>query len=118
MPRADVKTLSAALNKKIKIGRTGFLFVVDGKGKLVIHKKAQGENWFKKPHINHIVKQKNGHHRYVSPKTGTYKIASFSYLPKRDWIVVASYFEDHALNGPLWNMARLGDIAETLANLR
>ena len=104
VPPDRAKDLIVALNKKIKIGQTGFLFVTDSRGKMVIHKKVQGKNWIKKPHIKRIVEMKNGYHRYISPKTGTHKIAAFHYIPEKDWIVVASYFEDDALLKPLTNM--------------
>ncbi|MBD3222015.1 hypothetical protein GF314_12320 [bacterium] len=101
----DQDHLSGLLNERVEIGRTGFLFVVDSGGELVIHKKAQGENWVKKPHIAHIVRERNGYHRYLSPKTGTYKVAAFREVPGTDWIVVASYFENETLARPLRNMA-------------
>jgi methyl-accepting chemotaxis protein len=100
----DVEKLSQILNKETKIGRTGFIFIIDSKGNLVIHKKAQGQNWIKKPFIKHIATTKNGYHRYISPKTKTYKVAVFEYHEPKDWIVVASNFENDSLAEPLKNM--------------
>jgi methyl-accepting chemotaxis protein len=101
----DRAELDRLLNERIKIGKTGFLFVVGSDGELVIHKKAQGKNWAQKPHIAHIIAERNGYHRYVSPKTGTYKVAAYRAVPDTDWIVVASYFESDTLAGPLRSMA-------------
>ena len=100
----DQDRLAKAFNERVKIGKTGFVFVVDGKGNLVIHKKAQGKNWAQKPHIAHMVAERTGYHRYLSPKTGTWKVAAYRYLPDRDWIVVASYFESNTLATPLRRM--------------
>lgn len=102
----DPSKLSVILNKKSVIGKTGFLFIVDSAGNLIVHKKAQGENWIKKPFIKHIVTEKNGFHRYLSPKTKTYKVACYEYYAKKDWIIVASNFESDALAAPLNSMFR------------
>ncbi len=100
----DVKKLSTILNEETRIGRTGFIFILDSKGKLIVHKKAQGENWINKPFIKHIAETKSGYHRYVSPKTKTYKVIAYEYYEPRDWIITASNFEDDALAAPLKNM--------------
>ncbi|BBO89038.1 methyl-accepting chemotaxis protein [Desulfosarcina ovata] len=99
-----VDNLSKLLNEEASIGRTGFLFIIDTKGNLVIHKKAQGKNWGNKPFIAHIAKMKTGYHRYLSPKTKTYKVAYFEYYAPMDWIIVASNFESDTLAEPLKNM--------------
>lgn len=97
----DFKKLSNVVNKKIKIGRTGFLFIIDSKGNMVVHKKVQGQNWSDKPFIKQIINHKNGYYRYLSPKTKTYKIAAYKYYEPKDWILVASNFESDALDAPL-----------------
>jgi methyl-accepting chemotaxis protein len=100
----DRNTLERIINKETKIGHTGFLFIVDSKGNLVVHKKAQGQNWANKPFIQHITQTKNGYYRYLSPKTNTYKVAGYVYHQPADWIIVASNFEADALAAPLKNM--------------
>ncbi|MGD9249064.1 MAG: Cache 3/Cache 2 fusion domain-containing protein, partial [Desulfobacteraceae bacterium] len=100
----DINTLGRIINRETKIGRTGFLFIVDSRGNLVVHKKAQGRNWRNKPFINHIINTKSGYHRYLSPKTKTYKVACYEYFEPKDWIIVASNFESDALATPLKNM--------------
>jgi ABC-type transporter Mla subunit MlaD len=93
-PDMDWAVVKKICNEKITIGKTGFLFVVDPKGNLLIHKKAEGKNWSAKPHIKKIIETRNGVLRYLSPVTKTYKVAAFEYLKDRDWIIVASAFED------------------------
>jgi methyl-accepting chemotaxis protein len=100
----NTEQLTKLLNEEVSIGRTGFLFIIDSKGNLVIHKKAQGKNWSNKPFIAQIAKMKSGYHRYLSPKTKTYKVACFEYYAPKDWIIVASNFEGDALTAPLKNM--------------
>ncbi|MCK5099769.1 MAG: Cache 3/Cache 2 fusion domain-containing protein, partial [Desulfobacteraceae bacterium] len=101
----DKKNIQEILNKEISIGESGFIFVVDLKGNMIIHKKAQGKNWITKPHIKHIVETKNGYLRYLSPKTKTYKVAAFKYCDEKQRIVVASSFENDDLKAPLKDMA-------------
>lgn len=105
-PQPEMEGLRKAFNRDIKIADSGFLFVVDGQGNLVVHKKVQGKNWANKPHIAHIIREKNGFHRYLSPETNTYKVAGYRYHEPRDWIVVAGYFEDEVLAQPLAAMER------------
>ena len=100
----DKAAIEKSLNEKIKIGKTGFVFVMDSKGNMVIHKKVQGQNWIKKPFIAQMAREKNGYLRYLSPKTGTWKVTAFKYYQPYDWIVGASYFEDDTLAGPLKSM--------------
>ncbi len=92
--------IAELLNRKIVLGKKGFLFAVDTSGRLVIHKKVQGKNWKDKPHIREIIRKREGFIRYVSPKTGEMKIAAFDYVPSRKWILVVSKFEKDFLSGP------------------
>lgn len=99
-----LKRLDDTINKKIIIGKEGFPFIIDSKGNMLLHKKVQGKNWIKKPHIKHITETKNGFHRYISPKTLTYKIAAYKYFPDLDIIFVASSFEDDFTQEPMQSM--------------
>ncbi|MBW1783966.1 MAG: Cache 3/Cache 2 fusion domain-containing protein [Deltaproteobacteria bacterium] len=96
-PDMDWAVVKKMCNEQLTIGKTGFIFVVDPKGSLLIHKKAEGENWSAKPHIKKIVEEKNGTLRYLSPVTNTYKLAAFRFFKEWDWIIVASAFEDDFL---------------------
>ncbi|MDJ0811383.1 MAG: Cache 3/Cache 2 fusion domain-containing protein, partial [Desulfobacterales bacterium] len=100
-PDGDLASLQQTFNKEIKIAQSGFLFITDVDGNMVVHKKVQGKNWVGKPHIQHFIQHKNGFHRYLSPKTQTYKVASFRLYAPKQWIVVAGYFEDEVLGAPL-----------------
>lgn len=93
--------LEATFNKDVIIGKKGFMFVVENSGNMLIHKKVQGKNWMNKPHIHHIIQTQNGFHRYISPKTGTYKIAAYRYSKALDAIIVASAFEADFLKDPM-----------------
>ncbi len=103
-PDLSKDKVDALINKKINIGSTGFMTIVDSKGTMVVHRKVQGKNWSKKPFIQQILSKKNGYIRFISPKTKTWKVAAFKYIPERDWIVVATNFEADALAAPVAKM--------------
>ena len=98
-------------NEQITIGKTGFIFVLDPEGNLLIHKKAEGENWGDKPYIKEILERKDGALRYLSPKTKTYKLAAFRYFEEWNWIIVASAFEDEFLAKPFSEIVKYSTLA-------
>ncbi len=97
----DIADLEKAFNKDIHIDKTGFLFVVHPDGTLLVHPKAQGENWMNKSFIKKITDEKNGYYRYLSPKTNTWKVAAYRYCERHNVIIVATSFEDDALKTPV-----------------
>jgi len=99
-PDMDWAVIRQICNEQITIGKTGFIFVTDPAGNLLIHKKAEGKNWADKSHIKKIIEKKDGFLRYLSPETNTYKLAAFRYFEDWDWIIVASAFEDEFLATP------------------
>jgi len=92
-----LENIKKIFNESIIIGKKGFIFVIDTQGNMIIHRKVQGENWSNKPYIKHIIQTRNGFLRYKSPKTGTYKVAAFTYFAPKDWIIVGSAFEEDFL---------------------
>ena len=110
-PDIDMSVVKKLCNEKIKVGKTGFIFVTDPEGNLLIHKKAEGENWANKSHIKKITERKNGVLRYFSPITKTYKLATFRFFEKRDWIVVAGAFEEDFLSEPTSQIIKYSVIA-------
>jgi methyl-accepting chemotaxis protein len=110
-PDMDWAVIREICNEQITIGKTGFIFVISPGGDLLIHKKAEGENWAAKPHIKEIIDRKNGFLRYLSPKTHTYKLAAFRYFEDWDWIIVASGFEDEFLATPHSEIIKFSTIA-------
>lgn len=101
MAQADVIGNLKRSFDKIIIGKDGFLFIVDPEGNLLVHQRVGTINWLKEPFIRHIIAKKKGLHRYISPKTRTYKIAAFDYVSKGNFIIVATAFEDDFFEEPL-----------------
>jgi methyl-accepting chemotaxis protein len=110
-PDMDQAAIRKMCNKEITIGKTGFMFVVNPDGDLLIHKKAEGENWAGKSHIKKIIEQKDGFLRYLSPETHTYKLAAFRYFKDWDWIIVAGAFEDEFVAIPHSQIIKYSSIA-------
>jgi len=96
----QLESLEHLFNKAINIGKKGFVFVIDSNGNMLIHKKVQGKNWGDKSYIKTIINRKNGFLRYLSPKTKTYKVTAFTYYKPKDWIIVASAFENDFIADP------------------
>ncbi len=110
-PKIKKEEYYQLINKKISIGRTGFFMILNSKGEMVIHRKVQGKNWSNKPFIKKIITEKNGFHRYLSPKTETWKIVAYKYFPEKDWIVCATNFENDTLKIPVYNSMKRSLIA-------
>ncbi len=113
-PDMEWAVIRRICNEEITVGQTGFIFVVDPEGNLLIHKKAEGENWGNKPHIKEILERKDGTLRYLSPKTKTYKLAAFRYLEEWNWIIVAGAFEDEFLAKPRSEVIKYSTVAGSI----
>lgn len=89
----------------IKLGKTGYPYVMDSKGLLVIHPKLSGTNIYNstdengRMFIREICEQKNGKIIYPWKNPGEIKarkkLVIFNYIPELDWIVASSsYLEE------------------------
>ena len=84
----------------IKVGKSGYVYLIDSKGKLLIHPKKEGKSLAGKSYADYIRTHKSGGiHEYVSATTGQHKIAAFRYIPAWDAFIVpgvnkADYFEE------------------------
>jgi methyl-accepting chemotaxis protein len=79
--------------KSIVVGKTGYLYVIDSKGSLIIHPNREGENLLEYDFIKTITKTKEGYIQY--PWEGRDKVVAYTYYEPRDWIIASgSYLED------------------------
>jgi len=101
------EAFSQYLNQ-IKIGKSGYVYLIDASGKLISHPSKQGKSLAGKSYADHIINDKRGGiHEYVSATSGQEKIAAYRYIKKWDmWIVPgvnkADYFEDLKGNFLKW----------------
>ncbi|MDD5169196.1 MAG: cache domain-containing protein [Syntrophales bacterium] len=87
-----------------RFGKTGYSFIIDSKGNLIIHPKIDDKNIYNERDANgrHFIKEicqrKNGKIIYPwknpdesTPRT---KLVIFNYIPELDWIVASSSYHD------------------------
>ena len=95
----------------IKVGKSGYAFLLDEQGTLVVHKKDEGKNLAGQEHIDFIRSHKEGGtYQYTSKTTGQNKIVAFRYIvPWKLWVVpganVADYFDAMKKSFLMWNLA-------------
>ncbi len=79
--------------KNVKIGNTGYYYIMDSKGTLIVHPTSEGKNISKYPFIREMLKKKSGVIQY--PWNGEDKVVSYVYYPERDWIIAGgSYLKE------------------------
>ncbi len=84
----------------MKVGKTGYVYLIDGEGTLIVHPTKEGKSLKGHDYADYIVSHKEGGlYEYVSATTGQEKIAAFQYIePWKMWVVPgvnkADYFED------------------------
>ncbi|MBM7867870.1 HAMP domain-containing protein [Heliobacterium gestii] len=72
----------------IKIGQSGYAFVMDTAGDFIIHPTLKGKNGSDLPFIQQMIKEKNGEMEYTYE--GKKKLSIFRYFEPWDWYIVAS----------------------------
>ncbi|MCP4163177.1 MAG: diguanylate cyclase [Deltaproteobacteria bacterium] len=88
----------------LSVGKSGYVYVMNSKGSLVIHPNLQGKNIYNsadkkgRKFIKEICDKKNGITTYPwkAPWEKNFKerIVMFQYIPELDWIVASSGFLD------------------------
>ena len=81
----------------IKIGKSGYVYVISSDGTLLIHPSKEGKNLKSTDYGAHIISHKeSGIYEYTSVTTGQEKIAAYAYLPAWDaWVVPGSNKADY-----------------------
>lgn len=92
----------------ITFGKTGYSYVIDSKGLLIIHPKLEGTNVFEsrdtedRMFIREICERKNGKIIYPWQNPGEpeprEKLVIFNYIPELDWIVASSSYLEEFYN--------------------
>ncbi|WP_193216029.1 methyl-accepting chemotaxis protein [Aliarcobacter butzleri] len=86
--------------KKIKIGKSGYVYFVDEKGTLTIHPTIEGKNLANEDFIKKIISDKNsGIIEYYTDVTKQDKIIFYKYIPKWNmWLVPGINKADYVEN--------------------
>ncbi len=90
--------------KDLRFGRTGYAYIMDGRGNFLVHPTLQGTN-IEDPgkidgteFVHEMIRKKNGRmiYRWQNPgeKTPRAKLVIYNHLPELDWIVASSSYLD------------------------
>ena len=101
--------------KNIKIGKTGYVYLINAKATLTIHPNKEGTSLEKEDYAKQIISDKKGGIiSYYSATTNQDKIVSYRYIPQWDmWVVPGinkSDYLDDVYNDFLYNIVLLGII--------
>ncbi len=102
------KSAFSDLLNGIKIGKSGYVYLINADGKLMSHPTKQGKSLAGKSYADHIRSDKSGGvHEYVSSTSGQEKIVGYRYIKAWDmWVVPgvnkADYFQDLKQNFLKW----------------
>jgi methyl-accepting chemotaxis protein len=94
----------------LKIGKSGYAFMLDGRGSLVVHSQDEGKNLAGQPHIDHIRSHpESGFYEYTAKTTGQDKMVAYRYIrPWGLWVVPgvnkADYLDQLKGNYLKWNV--------------
>lgn len=92
----------------VKIGKSGYVYLVDKEGTFVVHPSKEGSNFAGEDYVDYIrTHREGGIYEYVSAATGQDKIAAFRYIaPWGVWVVPgvnkADYLEQIKRSFLLW----------------
>jgi methyl-accepting chemotaxis protein len=100
----------------IQLGETGYAYIMNTSGDLIIHPTMTGENIYDsrdsdgRYFVREICEKKNGSISYTwqndGEKAPREKTASYAFIEETDWIVVTTFYEEEMLT-PLRRLARL-----------
>ncbi len=90
--------------KSKKVGETGYIYALDGKGQLTVHPDAEGRNILglrdsdDRAFIAEMIEKKDGWIRYPwrneGEKTARMKIVRYRYFEPWDWVIAVGSYED------------------------
>ncbi|MEA3373094.1 MAG: methyl-accepting chemotaxis protein [Campylobacterota bacterium] len=92
----------------MKIGKSGYVYMIDATAQLIIHPTKEGESLAGKSYADHIRgDKKGGIYEYVSATSGQEKIVAYRYINAWDmWVIPgvnkADYFDDMAATFLTW----------------
>jgi signal transduction histidine kinase len=72
----------------IKIGKTGYVYIIDSNGNMILHPDEKGNNVSQYDYTKKIIANKNGLIEYTHK--GVHKLAYFMYFKSWDWYIVTT----------------------------
>ncbi|MGM0438389.1 MAG: methyl-accepting chemotaxis protein [Bacillota bacterium] len=101
------KLREANYNLEGNLDGEGFIFIMDEEGELLVHPVYEGENKTKDSEaFQKMYENKNSIVSYISPKTGTKKIASSKVYEPYGWIISSSAFKGKIIGNRITGLAK------------
>jgi len=110
----------------MKFGKTGYSYVIDTKGKLILHPKLEGINILSetdaegRQFVRELIAQRTGKITYSWKNPGEThrrdKLVIFNYIPEYDWIVASSSYLDE-FYAPLKTIEKIFELTVFLSLL-
>lgn len=88
--------------KSIKIGTSGYFYVIDTKGNIIIHPTSEDKSISNLEFVKEMIKNKDGSIEYEWK--GATKIVSYSYYKDRNWIIAGGSYLDEFIGDTMKNI--------------
>ncbi|MDK2912073.1 MAG: methyl-accepting chemotaxis protein [Methanolobus sp.] len=92
LPEEHYRQIIKEQMSEITIGETGYMYVMDSKGDMIIHPELEGQNIYSYDFAKEMVSKKNG--EIVYEWYGRDKMMSYTYYEPTDWIIVSGTYID------------------------
>lgn len=92
LPEEHYRQLIKDQMSDITIGETGYMYVMDSKGDLIIHPELEGDNVYSNDFAKEIISRKEGN--IVYEWNGRDKMMSYAYYEPNDWYIVTGTYID------------------------
>jgi hypothetical protein len=80
------------------VGKNGYMYVLDGKGMVLVHPTQEGANWSDMAYVQEMLDKKEG--AIIHQVNGTTVLDAYTYFEPLDWYIV-SRAEMSDFNGPI-----------------
>lgn len=70
-----------------RVGKNGYMYVIDSAGNVLVHPSAQGENWKEKDYVQQMLNNQEGAVPHVVE--GTNVLDAYTYYDLLDWYIVS-----------------------------
>ncbi|WP_292469808.1 methyl-accepting chemotaxis protein [Methanolobus sp.] len=83
--------------EKLVVGKTGYLYIMDTEGNLILHPNKEGESIYEYDFAKEMIENKEGYLSYEWE--GREKVVAYSYYEPREWIIASGSYLDEFTEG-------------------
>ena len=92
LPEEHYRQLIKEQMSDITVGETGYMYVMDSKGNLIVHPDIEGQNVYANDFAKEMASKKEGN--IIYEWNGRDKMMSYAYYAPNDWIIVSGTYID------------------------